>query len=398
VKDKNAILIILGSLMAVSPFSIDMYLSSFPDIAVSLRTDVAHVGYSLTSYFVGVCIGQLIYGILIDRYGRKLPLIVGLAVYLLSCIGCALAPTLNTLILFRFIMALGGCAGLVASRAIVRDLFPSDEMAKVLSQLILVMAVAPIVAPSIGSFVNELLGWRWVFGTLAVIALTIIIAVIIGLPETKDADASVSTKLNKIWQEYSVVFRNIAFIKYSLCGGIGYAGMFAYIAGSPFVFMEVFELSSTQYAGAFAFNAVGLILGSQLNRIALDKFQVESVLKWSSLALFTCACVLMIAILTGTAEIWSMLLLTFFFLFCLGFLNPNAQALALRPLTKAAGRGSAILGSIQMTAAALASWAVSFLANGTTVIMPTVMLVCAFLTTGLVLVPVASNERVAYDR
>lgn len=395
-KNKYTILIILGSLMAISPFSIDMYLSSFPDMAVSLKTDVAHIGYSLTSYFIGVCAGQLIYGILIDRYGRKKPLVTGLSIYFFSCIGCALTPTLDALIAFRILMALGGCAGLVASRAIVRDLFQADEMAKILSQLILVMAVAPIIAPSVGSFLNEWLGWRWVFGALAVIALLILAAVVSALPETKSPDYSVSIKLQRIWQEYSKVFKNISFMKYSLCGGIGYAGMFAYIAGSPFVFMQHFGLSSTQYAWAFTFNAAGLISGSQLNRIALAKFQVENVLKASAIVLFICACMLVTATLSGLANLQVTLCFTFLFLLCLGFLNPNAQALALQPLTHTAGRGSAILGSIQMTAAATASWAVSFLDNGTTIVMPSVMLGCSFLTVAIAFMPV-SSQRIVYN-
>jgi len=229
------------------------------------------------------------------------------------------------------------------------------------------------------------------------ISLIILVAVIIGLPETKGPDTSVSMKARNIWQEYSIVLYDPSFIKYSLCGGIGYAGMFAYIAGSPFVFMEAFELSSAQYAWAFAFNASGLILGSQLNRIALSKFQTENVLRWSSLGLFAVGCVLLITMAMGFAEVISTLILTFLFLLCLGFLNPNAQALALRPLTKTAGRGSAILGSIQMTAAALASWAVSFFANGTMIIMPMVMLICALLTLGLAFAPGTTSDHVVYD-
>jgi MFS transporter, DHA1 family, multidrug resistance protein len=232
---------------------------------------------------------------------------------------------------------------------------------------------------------------------LAMISLIIFAAVVIGLPETKGPDPSVSMKARNIWQEYSIVFKHPSFIKYSLCGGIGYAGMFAYIAGSPFVFMEAFELSSTQYAWAFAFNASGLILGSQLNRIALSKFQIENVLRCSSLGLVTVGCVLLTTMVMGFAGTVSTLILTFLFLLCLGFLNPNAQALALRPLTKTAGRGSAILGSIQMTAAALASWAVSFLANGTMIIMPMVMLTCAILTLGLAFARVMTSDRVIYD-
>ena len=395
-KNKPTILMILGALMAISPFSIDMYLSSFPQIAEALKTDVAHVGYSLTSYFVGVCVGQLIYGILIDRYGRKKPLLLGMVLYFLGCIGCALASSLDMLIAFRVLMALGGCVGLVASRAIVRDLFPPDEMAKILSQLMLVMAVAPIVAPSLGSFVNGWLGWRWVFGVLAAIALMILAAIVSTLPETKGQDKTVSLKPHHLWQEYSKVLKSDSFLRYSLCGGIGYAGMFAYIAGAPFVFMEKFGLTSGQFAWAFSFNAAGLIAGSQLNRFALSKFNIESVLRWSVMALFMVACLLLFATVTGFANELTTLGFTFLYLFCLGFLSPNAQALALQPLIQTAGRGSAVLGSIQMTAAAIVSWIVSYLNNGTAFIMPAAMLACAFLALAIVFMPRSRDRHVVY--
>jgi DHA1 family bicyclomycin/chloramphenicol resistance-like MFS transporter len=392
-KRQKTILLLLGAMMAISPFSIDMYLSSFPTIAASLKTDVAHVGYSLTSYFIGVCVGQLLYGILIDRFGRKKPLIAGLTIYFVACIGCALSPDLSTLISFRILMALGGCVGLVASRAIVRDLFQSEDIAKILSQLILVMAVAPIVAPTIGSFVNQWLGWRWIFGAMVLIALMILAGVLVALPETKLADKSISLRIRSIWSEYAEVLKNRSFINYALAGGIGYAGMFAYIAGSPFVFMQKFGFSDTQYAWAFALNACGLITGSQLNRIALNKFNIDTVSKFAATSLFTCGLVLFTATAMGFENAYFTLCFTFLFLLFLGSLNPNTQALALNPFGHAAGRCSALLGSIQMTAAAFASWLVSFLHNGSLTIMPLVMVGCAFIAATIMVTANGSAPR-----
>ncbi|WP_439698898.1 multidrug effflux MFS transporter [Mucilaginibacter sp. AW1-7] len=379
-KQQTLIILILGALIALSPFSIDMYLPAFPAIAVSLRSDIAHVGYSLTSYYAGLCAGQLVYGILIDRFGRKKPLLIGLLVYLVAAIGCALAPDIPLLITIRLFMALGGCVGMVAARAIVRDLFPPEDTAKILSILVLVMGVAPIIAPTIGGFVNTLLGWRWVFGVMGFIALMLIAAVKWFLPETRSADATVSLKIKIIAPEYLAVLKNRSFLIYSLAGGISYAGMYAYIAGSPFVFMQKFGFSDQSYGWAFAFNACGLILGSQINRLALKRYDSAKINNYTAMLLLLTGLVLLFANIIGQAGPYITLALTFLFLFWLGFINPNATALALKPFSAAAGRASAILGSIQMTAGVAASWLVNFLNNGTTLVMPAVMFGCTLIT------------------
>lgn len=379
------IIVILGSIIALGPFSIDMYLPAFPAIAGSLQTDIAHVGYSLTSYYAGLCVGQLIYGVLIDRFGRKKPLLAGLLIYLIAAAGCALSTHINALIATRLIMALGGCVGLVASRAVVRDLFPAEEIAKVLSLLVLVMGVAPIIAPTIGGLVNSGLGWRWVFGVMAIISLALIVAVRGRLPETKEADPTVSLKLRNLGLEYGAVLKNPTFLAYTLAGGISYAGMYAYIAGSPFVFMQRFGFSDTAYGWAFAFNACGLISGSQLNRLVLAKYTSEKVCLGAAGLLFVVGLCLLLTTLTGVAGATLTIIFTFLFLFCLGFINPNTTALALKPFTAAAGRASAVLGSLQMIAGVVASWLVSFLHNGTVVIMPLVMFGCTVLTLGILI-------------
>lgn len=384
-KQHQLLILILGGLIALSPFSIDMYLPAFPTIASSLKTDIAQVGYSLTSYYAGLCIGQLIYGIVIDRFGRKKPLMIGLFIYLLAAIGCALAPGINLLIAIRLFMALGGCVGMVAARAMVRDLFPPEDTAKILSVLVLVMGVAPIIAPTIGGGVNTLMGWRWVFGVMGLISLILIVAVKWFLPESKPADVSVSMKLKVIVPEYLAILKNKSFVIYSLAGGVSYAGMYAYIAGSPFVFMQQFGFSNNAYGWAFAFNACGLIMGSQINRLALKWYDSAKISNYASVLLFFTGGVLLLLTSMGFAGPVTTLIFTFLFLFWLGFINPNATALALKPFSVAAGRASAILGSIQMIAGVAASWLVSFLNNGTIVVMPAVMFVCTLLTVVLLI-------------
>jgi len=383
IRNRTVIILVLGALIALSPFSIDMYLPAFPAIAKSLHTNIAEVGYSLTSYYFGLCVGQLVYGVLIDRFGRKKPLIIGLLIYLLAGIGCALAPDVNFLIGVRLFMALGGCVGMVAARAIVRDLFPVEDTAKILSILVLVMGVAPIIAPTIGGFVNTWMGWRWVFGVMSLISLLLIISVKLILPETRQDDPGISLKISKIFPEYISVLRNRSFLIYTLAGGISYAGMYAYIAGSPFVFMEKFGFSDRNYGWAFAFNACGLILGSQINRLALRRFSSTTISFYAGVSLFLVGLFLLITTANGFAGPMITLCFVFLFLFFLGFINPNATALALLPFTSQAGRASAVLGSVQMIAGVLASWLVSFFNNGTLITMPLVMFGCSLITLGL---------------
>jgi len=181
--DKLYLILILGLLTAIGPFSIDMYLPAFPDIARGLHTTVADVTLSLSSFFIGISFGQLLYGPLLERFGRKKPLYAGLCIYLIASIGCALAGSVNALIAFRLLQALGGCAGMVAARAIVRDIFEVKENAKIFSTLMLVVAVSPIIAPTLGGYVTAVLGWRYVFAILMVISLVILVGIHFLLPE-----------------------------------------------------------------------------------------------------------------------------------------------------------------------------------------------------------------------
>lgn len=193
-KKRFLIIFTLGLLSALGPFSIDMYLPAFPKIAADLSTTVARVGLSLSSFFIGISIGQLIYGPLLDRFGRRIPLYVGLIIYILTSIACVFVHEVDALIAFRFVQALGSCAGMVAARALVRDLFPVNENARVFSMLMLVIAVSPIVAPTVGGYIATYLGWHSIFIVLAVIAFLTLIASFFWLPEGRKPDIHISLK------------------------------------------------------------------------------------------------------------------------------------------------------------------------------------------------------------
>ncbi|MFD2514913.1 multidrug effflux MFS transporter [Pontibacter locisalis] len=372
-KQQNIIILILGALAALGPFAIDMYLPGFPAIATDLRTEISQVALSLTSYFIGISVGQLIYGPLIDRFGRKKPLIIGLIIFIVASLGCGLAPSVEWLIGLRLLLALGGCVGMVAGRAIVRDVFPISEIPRVFSMLMLVMGVAPIIAPTVGGFVTASFGWRYIFVVLSAIGLAVLLIVIFLLPESKGADKAVSLKPKRVLGDFISVLKNPVFLTYAFAASTAQAGIFAYITGSPFVFMEIFNLSETHYGWAFGLNAFGFIAGSQVNNLAMKRRTSEQITLQAGIVQFTAGMLLLLGSYFGFLGATGSLVLIFCYLFSLGFISPNASALALAPFARNAGSASALMGSAQMAMGAVASALVSTLHNGTAMPMAAVM-------------------------
>jgi DHA1 family bicyclomycin/chloramphenicol resistance-like MFS transporter len=374
---KFHIILILGLLTAIGPFSIDMYLPAFPEIAKGLHTDVAHVMLSLSSFFIGISVGQLLYGPLLERYGRKIPLYFGLCAYLLASIGCAMASSVNSLIFFRLLQALGGCAGMVSARAIVRDLFEVKENAKIFSTLMLVVAISPIIAPTLGGYVTAVMGWRFVFAILIIVDLLIIIAVYFLLPESKKPDAGFSLKSGAIINNFLGIVKHPQFYTYAMTGAVAYGGLCAYISGSPHVFMEIFRVNEKQYGWIFAIIALGIISASQISNLALRKYSSEHIIKvalsFQSLIGFTFALITFL----GFSQIYLTILLIFLFLTCQGFIFPNASALTLAAFGHNAGSASALMGAIQMGVGAGASALVSVLQNNSALPMSGIMAFCS---------------------
>src|SRR5204863_5882425 len=240
---KFYLILILGLLTAIGPFSIDMYLPAFPDIAKNLHTTVAQVTLSLSSFFIGISAGQLLYGPLLERFGRKKPLYAGLCIYLVASIGCALAASVNALIILRLLQALGGCVGMVAARAMVRDLFDVKENAKIFSTLMLVVAVSPIIAPTLGGYITAILGWRFVFAMLIVVDLIIIAGIYFLLPESKKPDPNFSLRPAPILKNFAGVIKHPQFYTYALTAAISSAVLYAYIVVSSPLLLEIFHVS-----------------------------------------------------------------------------------------------------------------------------------------------------------
>ena len=383
-KKTRSLLLVLGGIVAIAPFSIDMYLPGFPAIARDLNTDIPTVALSLTSYFIGIGVGQIIYGPVIDRFGRKRPLVFGFSLYLVAAIACALAPTVEFLIAMRVLLALGGCVGMVASRAIVRDTFPIREIPRIFSFLMLIMGVAPIVAPTLGGYFTAQLGWRSIFVFLTLYCIFMLVVIHRALPESRKPDPSRSLRPRNIAREYKKVFFHPVFRLYSFAGSFSMSGMFAYIAGSPFVYMEILGLTDTQYGWAFGINAMGLISGSQLNREVLKKWTSNTItLIASTSQLLAVAIVLGIVLSGGPHE--GIFIGVWLALFFQGFINPNTTANSLAPFTRNAGSASALSGSMAMLIGAFSSYMVSFFFNETAIPMVGVMVASAALSWGSII-------------
>lgn len=377
IKNSRFIIFTLGVLSAIGPFSIDMYLPAFPAMAVGLSSTIPHVQLSLTSYFIGIALGQLFYGPVIDRFGRLVPLFGGLAIYLIASIICAFASSVDSLILLRFFQALGACAGMVVARAMVRDIFPVSENAKIFSLLMLVSGISPILAPTLGGYMSAGFGWRSIFFFLTALSVLTILVSYKFLFESKPADKEMSLKPKSVLADFATVLKEPQFIFYTLAAAMASAGMFAYISGSTYVFIEMFGVSEKQYGWLFGLNATGLILASQLNGRLLIRTTSQKIIKTVSLVQLLAAFTMFCLAFTGVLNIYSTLMVLFFYMSAQGFLFPNSSALAMAPFSKRAGIASALLGSFQMMFSAVASFAVSFLHNHTAVPMTAVILFCA---------------------
>ena len=378
-KNRTTIILILGFLSAIGPFSIDMYLPGFPAIAKSLHTSIETVAYSLSSFFIGVCIGQVLCGPLLDRFGRKMPLYAGLLLYILATIGCVFTSSVQVLIVLRFFQAIGGCVGMVAPRAIIRDIFPVEESAKIFSYMILILGVSPIIAPTAGSYIITHFGWHAIFIILTVLAVLLLVAVIIWLPESKQPDPNYSLQPKPILNSFWIVLRQPQFFIYAVTGAISSAGLFAYLAGSPYVFMELFGTTEQQYGGIFALIAAGLITSSQLNNRLLKKYSSQQIVKTTLTIQTIAGLVLFAAAAVGWLNLYSTIALIFIYLSCQGFNFPNSSALSMAPFTKHAGSAFALMGAIQMGVGALASAVVGLFIPHNALPMTGVMAACILL-------------------
>ncbi len=267
-----------GVVTAVGSLSIDMYLPSFPAIATDLQTDAGAVQRTLSMFFIGFALGQLVYGPLSDRFGRRPPLLAGMALYVVASLICAFASNIHALQWGRLLQALGGCAGMIIPRAAVRDRCDPRSAARALSLIVLVVGAAPILAPQLGSWILIWFNWRVIFAVLGCFGVGCLIAIYFGMEETVERTAAARLNFRSIFHNYRELLYDRQFLTFSLCGGFGSAAMFAYIAGSPFVLMDIYHASTHFYGWIFGANAIGLVLGAQINARLLAYYQPRTIL------------------------------------------------------------------------------------------------------------------------
>ena len=352
------LILILGSLTALGPFSIDMYLPGFAQIATDLNTTVASVAMTLSSYFIGISAGQLLYGPLLDRYGRKKPLFIGMLVYIAASLGCVFVRDIDTFIGLRFIQAVGSCAATVASVSMVRDLFPVKDIPKVFSLLMLVVGLSPMLAPTVGGYVTDWYGWHMVFVILMFIGIIIMLAAQFGLPNSYEPDTSISLKPKPILKNFASVLKEPQFYTYAFTGAIAFSGLFTYVAASPIIFMDIYKVDPKMYGWIFAFMSLSFILSSQLNSVLLKWYRSEQLIYGALLTQSVVAVVFLVLAINDMLGLYETIGMLFLFLACLGISNPNTAGLTLAPFSNNAGSASALMGAIQLGLGALASFAV----------------------------------------
>jgi DHA1 family bicyclomycin/chloramphenicol resistance-like MFS transporter len=361
---RRGVTLLLGLLATMGPLSTDMYLPAFPAVAHSFGVDVSAVQLTLAAYLAGLAVGQLVYGPLADRVGRRPPLLAGLALYVAAALACAAAPGPWSLAAARFAQALGGCAGMVVSRAVVRDLYEVGDASRIYSTLILIMGIAPILAPLAGGQVLAAAGWRAIFLALALAGGLLLLLVWRRLPESLAPEARRRHGIAGVAEAFRSTLASGRFVRLSLAGGAIQAAMFAYIAASPMVFIQVHGVSPQRFGLFFGANAAGLVAASQANRWLSRRFGVWATLR-AGVALAVAAYgTLALGVWLG-AGLWVVAPALFVGVSCYGLVLPNTTAAAMGIFGSHAGSASSVLGVLQSACGALAAVAVSALADGT---------------------------------
>jgi DHA1 family bicyclomycin/chloramphenicol resistance-like MFS transporter len=366
----------MGTLQAMAPLSIDMYLPSMPSLEKVFHASTAAVQITLVTFFVGYALGQSLYGPVTDRFGRKPPLYFSLVLFMASCAGCALAPSIEMLSLFRLFQALGACGGAVISRAMVRDLFPPDELRRVFSMLILVLGVSPLLAPLLGGYLLIWFGWSAIFWTQALLGALCLLGVHMRMAESLAPEHQRPLHISHVFASYRELLRDRTFLGASLVCGFSSAGMFAYIASSPFVLINLYKVPAQLFGWLFGAIALGLITSSQINGRMPRRIPIWKVLRAANLVQLVSGAVLLAAGLTGFAGSAGIFVPVFVYMCAAGFVFPNGNAIAMMRHGKMAGMASALLGTNQFVIAAIATIALGTIESSSALPMAIVIAGC----------------------
>jgi len=345
--ERARLFVLLGGLTAFGPLSIDMYLPALPAIGKDLAASESVIQLTLTACLVGLAVGQILAGPLSDRLGRRRPLLVGVAAYVLASLLCATAPVAPVLVGFRLLQGLAGAAGIVIARAIVRDLYVGSAAARYFSRLILIFGLAPILAPVIGAQLLRFTSWHGIFVTLAIVAALLGLGAAVGLPETLPIERRSAGGLGPTLAAFRSLLADARFIGYALSAGLAFGAMFAYISGSPFVLQGIYRVSPQTFSLIFGVNALGFVIASQVNGSLVGWIPPARLMVVGLITAAIAGIALLLVVLIGGLGLVAILPPLFFLVSSVGFIVPNATALALSRRPNAAGTGSALLGVIQ---------------------------------------------------
>lgn len=352
-KEKMFILA-LACFGAIAPLATDMYLPALSLVQQTFKTNEFYTGLSIASFFVAFALGQLIYGPLSDVFGRKIPLIIGLFIFTISSLLCAMVDDIHSFIIFRFLQAFGGCAGVVISRAIVTDSFDEKKAVIVFSMLIISSSLAPMISPSIGGLLLKYFSWKSIFITLFIIGLILLIVSVLYLKE------SILTKINfslsNVLKAYKSVLSKKSFLIYTISSSFAMGSMFVYISGSSFIFIEIFRLSIQEYALIFGLNSLGHMIAAKINISLTSYFSVSQITKTAFISMIISSILLILT----SQNFYTFSLFLFCILFALGFISPNLAAKAMSKAKQCSGSASAVLGAIQFAFAGVAAFLVGF--------------------------------------
>jgi len=376
------LLVLLGTLQAFAPVSIDMYLPAMPVMEKVFHTSTAAVQLTMVTFLVGFALGQSLYGPITDRFGRKPPLYGSLLLFIASSAACALSPSIRVMSGFRLLQAIGACGGSVISRAMVRDLFPPHELRRIFSMLVLVMGVSPVIAPLIGSYLLVWFGWKAAFITQALVGIVCMVGMHFRLPESLAHDARRPLQLDVITSAYTRLFRDRTFLGASFVCGFSSAGTFAYITSAPFVFISLYKVPTEHFGWLFGAVAAGMVAASQINGRMPHHVPLWRVLRVANLVQLSAGILLLFAVLTGSGGLPGVFLGVFVYVSAQGFVFPNGSAIAMMRHGKIAGTASALLGTNQFLIAAAAATTLGFLDNPA-VPMALVIAGCAIASTVL---------------
>jgi len=374
---RNAV--VLGLLTAVGPFAIDMYLPALPAIAADFHTSAAAAQGSILAFFLAIALGQVVYGPVSDSFGRKAPLYFGIILYIIGTIACSLAPSMEWLIVARFVQGIGACAGGTIPSAVVRDLHTGHEAARLMSLIMLVFSVSPMLAPLTGSFVVQFGTWREIFWIIAVLGLASLAVGWFWLKETRPPAERIPFDAGAIARNYLALFRDWHYLGVVLIGAFGISSFFAYLAGSSFIYIDHFGLTPTEFSLAFSVNAMAFIGMAQFSSVFGKRFGLAAVINAALTFYLATTSILLALMLAGVDNVFVLIGMLFISFGAMGLVIPSTAPLALQNYGATAGTASALMGTLQLVIAAVVIGIVSAFASGGALPMVVAMVVCALI-------------------